>query len=383
MRRSDSIRCRRSSTCASRPGSASSPSSRCSSSRGEVAHLGERAVEPLGERRELGVERGQRRERARGLGELIARTRGERVAGIAGEARQRCAALAADAIDVREPRAQREQRLELAGRELRLVDLAHLEDQEVPALLAVARRRAQRFELGRDLTLTSDLVRDPRARRAEPGPAIEQLRMARGVQQRLRVVLARDLDPPREQLAERRDRRLLARHPGAAAPALRERAAHDQLVLVAGEAALGELALELGQRIGAEHRLDDRLLGAVAHRARGGAATREQRERAEHDRLARAGLARQHVEARRELERRRLHDRELLDAQRLDQRSPQRSFSRMTANGLRCGDTSSRAGCAERATVTRSPCSSAMPTWPSTVKCTSPPRVSSTRISIR
>ncbi len=276
--------------------------------------------------------------------------------------RERGAALATDPVDVREPRAQREQRFDFARRELRLVDLAHLEHQEVAPLFAIARRRAQPRELRRDLALLRDARRNARACRVETGPAIEQLGVARGVQERLRVVLARDLDPPREQLGERRDRRLLPRDPRAAAPALRERAAHDQLVLVAGEPALGQLALEIGQRVGAEHRFDDGLVGALAHRACERAAAREQRQRAEHDRLSRARLSRQHVQARRELERRRLHDRELFDPQRLDQRSPQRSFSRITAKRLRCGDTSSRAGKLERAAVTRSPCSSSTPT---------------------
>ena len=194
---------------------------------------------------------------------------------------------------MREPRAQREQRLELARRELRLVDLAHLEDQEVAALLAVARRGAQPRELGRDLALARDLGRDARARRARARPSGRAApRGARCAGATASRAGSRSRSAPRTARRAPRSASSWPADPRAAAPARRDRAAHDQLVLVAGEAALGELALELGQRVGAEHRLDDRLLGALAHRARERASAREQRERAEHDRLARAGLAR-------------------------------------------------------------------------------------------
>jgi hypothetical protein len=126
--------------------------------------------------------------------------------------------------------------------------------------------------------------------RLESAPAIEQLGVTLRAQERLRVVLTRDLEPFREQLAECGDRRLLTRHPRAAASARRDRAAHDQLVRVAPEPALVELALELGQCGGAEHGLDGRLLGALAYGARGRTTAGEQRERSEHDRLARSRL---------------------------------------------------------------------------------------------
>jgi hypothetical protein len=144
-------------------------------------------------------------------------------------------------------------------------------------------------------------------------------------------VLARDLDACREQVCERRYRDELAGDPGATSPVRRDGAAHHQTVVVRLEAALRELRLELGKRIGPEDGFDAGLASALANPLRGAPRSHQERQRAEHDRFPGAGLAGQHVEAAVELELRTLDDREALDAQRLDHRSPQRSFSRSTS----------------------------------------------------
>src|SRR5262249_62086391 len=122
-----------------------------------------------------------------------------------------------------------------------------------------------------------------------------------------------------------------------------------------------------------------RLVRPLAHRAGLRAPAREQRERTEHDRLACAGLAGERDEPGPELKLDLVDDREAADPQRLDQRSPQRSFARITSKRLRAGSTSRRVGRLARRTVTRSSVTSSRPTWPSTVRCTVPPRASRTR----
>ena len=79
-----------------------------------------------------------------------------------------------------------------------------------------------------------------------------------------------------------------------------------------------------------EQRLDRGFLLVDADQLRRGARAEQHRERAHDDRLARAGLAREHVEAGAELERRLLDNREVADAQFEQHRGcyPQRSLSR-------------------------------------------------------
>ncbi len=183
-----------------------------------------------------------------------------------------------------------------------------------------------------------------------------------GPQQGLGIVLARDLQAAGEQLRQHRHRHQLPRDLGAAPALTREGARDDQLVVLDRQAPLVELRLELGQIRGAEDRLDRGAPAALPRRARGRATSREQRQRAQHDRLARSRLAGEHVQPGPELELGALDDREVGDAQRLDQRAPQRSFLRITSKRLRPGGTSSLAGFGERRTVTRSPSSSDRPT---------------------
>ena len=173
---------------------------------------------------------------------------------------------------------------------------------------------------------------------------------------------------PRKSSASVADGQELPGDASPAAPAARHAALHDQLVPVAREPPLLESRLEVGQPLGAEHRLDARRVGAVADRLRRRTRTGQQRQRTEHDRLAGARLAGQHVQAGPELELGPLDDREVLDPQGLDQRSPQRSLARITSKRFRSEGTRSRAGCSERLTVTMSSSSSARPTWPSTVR---------------
>ena len=82
---------------------------------------------------------------------------------------------------------------------------------------------------------------------------------------------------------------------------------HDELVRVAPEPEVEERLLQLRDALGAEHALHPGLLGAVAHQPRAGPTARQQGQRPQHHRLARAGLAGEHVQPRTELELRRVH----------------------------------------------------------------------------
>ena len=267
-----------------------------------------------------------------------------------------------------EPPAQRAQRLDLLRVEPRLVDLAQREGQVVHALAALGRGSGELRALGVQLAQAAVQTLDLGAEAERVAVAIQQAPVHLRPQQRLRIVLARDLDASEEQLLERGDGHQLAADARAAAAGPRQRAVDDQLVLAGRESAPLELRFELGTLARVEDALDDRLVAALAHRLRVRAPARQQRQRSEHHRLARAGLARQHVEPGPERELDLVHDREIPDAQRLDQRSPQRSFARITWKRLRPGGTSSRTGCSARCTRTRSPSASASPTWPSTVR---------------
>ena len=347
-----------------------------------VAQLLERSAQPRHQRSERRVESLERAQPARGVGEQIRRVRVLGAHRIADEQRRGGGAVLAQALGVREPRTLRAQALDLARLELRLVDLRHLVREQIAAALAFVRRRAQLGELAGLGTQLCVARGHALALRQQAGAAIEQPAVALGAQQALGFVLARDLEAAAEQLGERRDRHELPADLRATAPAARDAAAHDELVIQHVDAARRELRLQLREPLRSEHGLDDGLLRAVADRLARRAGSGEQRERAEHDGFSGSGFARQHVQPGAELELGALHDRDVLDAQGLDHRAPQRSFVRITSKRLRSFGTRICAGHSERRTVTRSRSASSRPTCPSTVRCTSPPRASCTRIVI-
>ena len=103
--------------------------------------------------------------------------------------------------------------------------------------------------------------------------------------------------------------------------------------------------------------------GAGAHELGPDPLAREQRDRAEQERLPRAGLARDHRQARRlELELERLDRDQVADAERHDQREPQPSLVRRVAKWSRARADTKRAGSLAFTTRTLSPVRTSAPT---------------------
>ena len=185
--------------------------------------------------------------------------------------------------------------------------------------------------------------------------SVEQTTVALGTSQALRFVLARDLQSLAQQLGENRHRNEAARHPGAAAALAADAARDDEGVILDVEPPLAQGGLEFGSALGAEHGFHARFVGAVAHGVGRGPTSRQQRQRSEHDRFARARLPGERAQAGTEFDLDLLDHGEVHDSQRFDHRAPQCSFERSTSKRERCGGTSSSAGCSERRTTTRSP----------------------------
>ena len=122
--------------------------------------------------------------------------------------------------------------------------------------------------------------------------------MRRRIEQHLVLVLAVEIDEVGGQLAQRRARHQRAVDEGAAAALGRDLAPDDQF------AAVGVF----------EDRLDRRLLLPGPDEIRRRAAADEQPDGSDQDRLARAGLAGEHVEARIELDLEAIDDGEIADA---------------------------------------------------------------------
>ena len=175
-------------------------------------------------------------------------------------------------------------------------------------------------------------------------------------------MLTRDFDAPGKQFCEHRSRHQLPGHSRATAAAALDAALDDEFVFVCDEAERLQARLEVRQVIGAEDRLDDRLVATFADHLRGRPRTRQQRQGTQYDRLAGPGLSGEHVEARAELDLLALDDREILDPQRLDQRAPQRNLFRITSKRFRSAGTSICNGRSEAHTLIRSPSWSSQPT---------------------
>jgi hypothetical protein len=153
----------------------------------------------------------------------------------------------------------------------------------------------------------------------EAGPGVEHLEVPRGVGQEVVLVLRADVDELLAELGEHglgHQRRLHGRAPAAASG---DRARDEQsLVLGRGPEAVG--AEDRGDAIpradvGLELGVDLPRLGALADHVAARAGAAEQRERADDDRLARPGLAGEHVESHGELERHVFEQREAADPQ--------------------------------------------------------------------
>ena len=200
--------------------------------------------------------------------------------------------------------------------------------EEVEPARAVLFGGAQRRDLALEFAGARDLSRHDLPQRRLAREGIQRDRVHLGAAQGLRAVLARDLELAAEDVREGRDRNQLAADASPTPSLGRERPAHDQLG--GGSVFLGfERESALGQRAGhvlvpvhSEERLDGALFRAASKRVLGGPPAREQRQRAQHDRLARSGLPGQHVEAGPELELDGLDERQILDPQQFDHGVP-------------------------------------------------------------
>ena len=219
---------------------------------------------------------------------------------------------------VREPRARNDQVGHLLGHQLRIVDLGQLVGEEVLALDTLPALLAQRRDFVLEAPRVPVALRQRGTQLQKVALAVEQAAVNLTAAESLGIVLAGDFQAARKEFCQCAHRHQLPGDPRAAATA-RKATRHHQLVILAGEFSLREQDLEVGQRLGAEDRLDAGLALLVSQGARRRASPRQQGEPAQHDGLAGARLPRAHVEAGPEVQLRLLHDGKAFDPQRLDQ----------------------------------------------------------------
>ena len=215
--------------------------------------------------------------------------------------RQRLAERLTELLAVHQPRARLGEHRLLAGRRRQLVELG----QHVPPIVLLARRP---LDLIRDrdprlLRLAPALVGGARGhgRGLEPAIGVEQAALGRGVEQRLLLVLAVDLDQQVAELAEQPAAHRLVVDEGARAAVGGEHPAQHQIV-PGIDAVLGQQGRYRRLAGRAEDRADRRLRGTRADQLPIRPAAERQPERVEQDRLAGAGLAGQHAQPALELE---------------------------------------------------------------------------------
>src|SRR5260221_613889 len=185
-----------------------------------------RALEPLPQRRERGIELGERRELARHGGEAL---RDRAVPGV-----ERVLAARGgreEPLGAPQPFAQRAQLVVLAGHGLGGVELAQLETQQVLALGAAAR-------VGRESLERAPRLRELGVRRGHLGAGVLVLRegvedreLALGIGERLLIVLGGDVDEARDVLREVARRREATTEVRAAPSLPRDHAPHDEPVV--------------------------------------------------------------------------------------------------------------------------------------------------------
>ncbi|MFO0637298.1 MAG: hypothetical protein U0168_31115 [Nannocystaceae bacterium] len=206
------------------------------------------------------------------------------------------------------------------GVELDRLELVDREAQVVEVSLALGRTLLQLEQRA--------LRRDPGGvaaavlleHRAELGPRVEPLEVARGVGEEVVLVLAADVDQLLADLGKHCLGHEAARDGGAAAAAAGHGAVHQQALVVvergreagAREHGRDALAAVRGQF---ERAVDLGALGALAHELGATAGAAEQRQRTHDDGLASAGLTGEHVEPTDQIERDVFEQREAADAQ--------------------------------------------------------------------
>src|SRR2546425_838737 len=218
------------------------------------------------------------------------------------------------AVGVLEPAPFRPQPLLLARAQPRGVQLGHLEAQEVLALRAVAPGAAAALEVLPRLAVLGEERGEALAQRLGVGEPVQQVELARGLEQALVLVLAVDLDERVPEALEQADRHRRVVDERAVAAAARELATHHDLALLHRESRLVERGRHAAVGHG-EHRFHGGALGVGADHVGRGAAAARQEEGVDQDGLAGAGLAGEDVEAGGEGDGNVLDDREVSDPQ--------------------------------------------------------------------
>ena len=195
------------------------------------------------------------------------------------------------------------------------VELADLEAQQVLALRPVALGGARPLHLGARLAELREQAADLLAQVLGVGEPIEQLELARRLEQALVLVLAVDLDQVVAEPLEQPDRHRRVVGEGPVAPRAAELPAEDELAVVETEPRLVEQRRDRAAGLDVEDRLDGRRLGVGANDVALGARPPDQQDRVDQHGLAGARLAGEHVEPRGERHHDGLEDGEVADAQ--------------------------------------------------------------------
>ncbi len=261
----------------------------------DVLDRGLGAREPLERRRQLWIERRQRRQLARHRADQTHDRPLLRVQDLftaRGGAEELLRAL--------EPLALDPQLLVLARLQRRRLQLAELELEQVLALGTRARVGIERRQRRRGLGQRAVRRHHVGAQALVLGERVEDRHLALGVGQRLLVVLRSDVDQTGDGIAEIARGREPARQVDAPSPGARDGAAHEEPGLVALLAS--PLGLEPRAQLGGARRgqvddgLDPSLVAAGPDQVGAGAAAAQQAQRLDDDALAGAGLAGDHGE---------------------------------------------------------------------------------------
>ena len=277
----------------------------------QVVGLQPQAAQALGQGIELRVHAGHTVEQPLALGEQRARP------ALAGIRRQRLGATRgrrAQRVEVAQPAALGLEVAVLAVAQLGRLDLAELPLEQVELAIARAGELAQGFELGLQVPGARQRGREPGAplRLLGTAEAVEDVELRRGQGQAPVLVLAVEREQGGAHVAQVRRRRGPAAEVGARAPLGADPPRQDDVLRVRGDAVAELLAQRVGQL---EDALHVGLRRARPHDPRPGPPAEQQVQRVGEHRLARAGLAREHVEARPESQLGPFDQKEVLDAQ--------------------------------------------------------------------
>ena len=263
----------------------------CAHRRERLVHLYARGLQRLHGRRERGVQPAEVGQDAGRPGEP-----GRRGGGVVLQQRADLLQPGCEPLGVLEPLPFRPQLPLFARTQPRGVQLGHLEAQEVLALRAVAPGAAAALEIVARLAVLGEEGGEALAHRLRVAEPVEQVELARGLEQPLMLVLAVHLHERVAEPLEEADRDRRVVDEGAMAAATRELAADHDLAVLHGQSRLIEHGRHAAIGHG-EHRLDGGGLGVGANHIGLRARAAYQENRVDQDGLAGAGLAGEDVEA--------------------------------------------------------------------------------------